>query len=803
MIKLTEHQQPIFDNLWKFVQGDQDYHKALLNGPAGSGKAQPLYSKLLTPSGWITFNDVKVGDILYSINGERTAVTGVFPQGDKKIYSVTFSDGTKVDCCEDHLWSVYDVFNKRHSIKNIKNIEDDYIRIHRRKPPRKNCNEYRYRIPMNMHPIQFDIKNNHYIHPYILGVLIGDGSTTSNSISFGSEDPEIVEGVKKYLNENYHLSEYLYDDRCNQYKIVGKISQHKRNLYKLHIHNMKLNVKSAFKFIPHEYLFSTIEDRLHILRGIMDTDGTVDINTGGAFIRSTSYRLLTDMRFLVKSLGGNTTQITEIENTGYKDKNGVFIKTNVCFSIKFFFENGMIPFSMSRKIERYKKCRENYPIKIKNISYTGVFPCKCISVDHPSNLYMTDGINLTHNTTILSELTNKILEDASYINVAVVAPTQKALKVIKDKFPDNIKQRLKFATVHSLLGLRHKITNNGKEVYERDKSSPSKFALYDIIFVDESSMLADELFHEMEDQNYRGVKIIFIGDKNQINPVNHEHSIPMLEEQREKYGIKQYELTEIVRQAKGNPIIETSQQILKNEFQFNIGQKNVIDHQGVAILNKNQPEVINTLLKHYFCSTEFDNNADYCKVISWRNVVVDNFNQLIRGMKYGMNAPKIVIGEKLVVNRPIKGDSPDEILYNTNEDLEVLGLTVSQKELYGHQFHYYDAAVESEEEAHNIHILHEKSQKIYQQVLKKLADDAKNEKEAVRRGQKWGKYFGFQDNFSDVGFNYSITGHRAQGSTYTNCFVVYTDIRLNQNIDEQKRIFYTSCTRPREMLYIM
>jgi ATP-dependent exoDNAse (exonuclease V) alpha subunit len=404
---------------------------------------------------------------------------------------------------------------------------------------------------------------------------------------------------------------------------------------------------------------------------------------------------------------------------------------------------------------------------------------------------------------LTTQLVSKIINEAAHNNIAVISPTNKALRVIKQMFSPEDQARVKFTTVHSLLGLKHKITNNGKEVYERDKSSPSKFALYDIIFVDESSMLADELFHEMEDQNYRGVKIIFIGDKNQINPVNHEHSIPMLEDQREKYGIKQYELTEIVRQAKGNPIIETSQQILKNEFQFNIGQKNVIDHQGVAILNKNQPEVINTLLKHYFCSTEFDNNADHCKVISWRNVVVDNFNQLIRGMKYGMNAPKIVIGEKLVVNRPIKGDSPDEILYNTNEDLEVLGLTVSQKELYGHQFHYYDAAVESEEEAHNIHILHEKSQKIYQQVLKKLADDAKSEKEAVRRGQKWGKYFGFQDNFSDVGFNYSITGHRAQGSTYTNCFVVYTDIRLNQNIDEQKRIFYTSCTRPREMLYIM
>jgi hypothetical protein len=396
-----------------------------------------------------------------------------------------------------------------------------------------------------------------------------------------------------------------------------------------------------------------------------------------------------------------------------------------------------------------------------------------------------------------------VLSDAIFNNIAVTATTNKALRVIKKMLPVDERSKVTFSTVHSLLGLKHKITNNGKEVFERDKNQPSKFSLYDVVIIDEASMLSDDLFHELEDQNYRGVKILFVGDPNQINPVNHQHAIPMLPDKREQYKIKKFELTEIVRQAKGNPIIETSQKILKNEFKFVVGDKQIIDGKGFAMLNRHQPEVINELLKYYFCSPKFEQDANYCKVICWRNVTVDNFNLIIRGMKYGMNAPKIVVGEKLIVDKPIKGETKDEILFTTNEDLEVLKLEVKSKKLYDQDFKYYDALVESEENEANIHILHESSNAKYMVCLKKLAEDAKGEKDGFKRGQKWGKYFDFQDNFASVKFNYSITGHCGQGSTYTNTFVLYTDIIINRDEDERKRILYTAVTRPKEMLYIL
>jgi hypothetical protein len=61
-------------------------------------------SPILTPNGWVKMGDIEVGDRVISIDGNSTIVSGVFPQGEKDIWELTFSDGVKVECCSDHLW---------------------------------------------------------------------------------------------------------------------------------------------------------------------------------------------------------------------------------------------------------------------------------------------------------------------------------------------------------------------------------------------------------------------------------------------------------------------------------------------------------------------------------------------------------------------------------------------------------------------------------------------------------------------------------------------------------------------------
>lgn len=403
-------------------------------------------------------------------------------------------------------------------------------------------------------------------------------------------------------------------------------------------------------------------------------------------------------------------------------------------------------------------------------------------------------------STITSYIIRDILENHSLFGkVAISAPTHKALKVIKAMFTKEEQEKMTFSSLHSLLGLKHQITSNGKEIFKRDPKSICKLSAYDLIIVDEASMIADELFHELDEQNFTGVKVLFVGDSNQINPINHIHSIPMLQDRRDEYNVKHFRLTKIVRQAEGNPIIQTSQKVLNDQFQYIQGDKNLIEKKGVVTLN-NDPALLKKLLQYYFCSEEFDENPDHAKLLAWTNRTVDSFNLVIRNLKYG-KVPKIVKGEKLLMDRPLFEN--EETIFTTNEEIEVLELNVETKKLYNNNFDYYKCLVKGDDIEHTIHILHENSEKLFDTELKKLAAIADKEKEIKTRVRKWREYYNFMNEFSSVNYNYALTVHNSQGSTYKNTFIVYSDINRNMKKDEKQRILYTAMTRPKEMLYII
>ena len=75
------------------------------NDLAGDGP-QPLYSKILTPNGWVEFGSLKVGDVVCGTNGSIQEVEGIYPKGSKEIFQIIFNDGRVVECCEDRLWTV-------------------------------------------------------------------------------------------------------------------------------------------------------------------------------------------------------------------------------------------------------------------------------------------------------------------------------------------------------------------------------------------------------------------------------------------------------------------------------------------------------------------------------------------------------------------------------------------------------------------------------------------------------------------------------------------------------------------------
>lgn len=421
-----------------------------------------------------------------------------------------------------------------------------------------------------------------------------------------------------------------------------------------------------------------------------------------------------------------------------------------------------------------------------------------------SNVYsLLEGAAGTGKSTLTSHIIRHVLtKGALFGKIVVCAPTWKAVRVVKKMFTPEEQANIDFLSMHSLLGLKHQITSNGKEIFKRDPNSVCKLGFYDLIVVDEASMVADELFMELDDQNYRGVKVLFVGDGNQINPVNHLHSIPMISEKRDDHNILHFKLNEVVRQAKDNPIITTSQSVLSDDFKYIPGNKNMVEKTGVITLN-NDNTILKKLLNLYFCNEKFDADADYCKVLAWTNATVNTFNNTIRKMKYG-NVAKIVVGEKLIVDRPIKyEDSKIEVKFTTNEDLEVLEVEEDQRELHGKIYKFYRCSVKGDLITDEINIVHEDSEAMFKMELAKMAESATKEKEIKVRIKKWREYYRFMEEFAAVKYNYAITVHCAQGSTYSNAFVIYHDVNRNNRKDEKKRILYTAITRPKELLFIV
>lgn len=88
---------------------DDKYDILCISMPPGTGKAQPLYSKVLTPNGFVQMGDLKVGDKVFAANGNESIVTGIFPQGLRKIYEITLENGYKCRASDNHLWlSIYE-----------------------------------------------------------------------------------------------------------------------------------------------------------------------------------------------------------------------------------------------------------------------------------------------------------------------------------------------------------------------------------------------------------------------------------------------------------------------------------------------------------------------------------------------------------------------------------------------------------------------------------------------------------------------------------------------------------------------
>lgn len=405
----------IFDSLKRIKKIPRDYQEkitdvatarqnGIVRACTGSGKAQPLDSKILTPDGWVAMGDITAGMYVIGSDGKPKCVLNVFPQGKKDIYKVTFSDGSSTECCNEHLWYTSthnERRNKTGSVKTLQEIIDSIKYL----PQNINNNSKNHSIPM-VKPVSFN-KKEVTIDPYLLGVLLGDGGlSTTNSISLSSKDEEIINNCNCLLPKTTKIVK-KNNSKYDYYivKDTNKLSKKNDLLHSLKKYNL-VGTVSDTKFIPDEYLYNSINVRLSILQGLMDTDGHCDKKGISVVFYSTSKKLADGVQFIVQSLGGKA--VIKNKQT-YYTYNGIRKAGKNSFAVHISMPNGFSPFRLSRKKELFIPRTKYLPTRyIEKIELLGKKEAQCILVDSDDHLYVTDNFILTHNTLCLATITAKL-----------------------------------------------------------------------------------------------------------------------------------------------------------------------------------------------------------------------------------------------------------------------------------------------------------------------------------------------------------------------------------------------------------
>jgi len=398
--------------------------------PSGVGKALPNSHKVLTPNGWVENGTLKVGDYVFGSDGKPQKILGVYPQGKRKIYKITFSDQTTAHCDLEHLWSV-NSYKQRNQKTNVNgktlSIPDHTFQILKTSEMLEDFklkNGLNYRLP-NVSPIQFN-KIEVKIDPYVMGILLGDGCLT------GKSQPHIITSDLFIVNKICGLEKNVV-----AYEYEGRKDNHKK-LYRISLVNSRsildnelglYGSDSSTKFIPNVYLYNCVEYREKLLQGLIDSDGRVGKNN--AIVYSTvSKQLSEDIRELVLSLGGTCRSTEKIKK--YTNSSGVKISGKLNYVLTISFPNNdIIPCTLPAKLDRVV-IRDKYEYNkfIKNIEYSHEEDATCIYVENNDHLYVIDDYILTHNTTALT-----VIASTAYLQEKNVA------HVIFEDTNDQIKRK--------------------------------------------------------------------------------------------------------------------------------------------------------------------------------------------------------------------------------------------------------------------------------------------------------------------------------------------------------------------------
>ena len=375
----------------------------VFKGPEGIGKQLANTTPIPTPTGWTTMGNLVKGDIILGADGKPTKIIEITNDQMVDCYEVSFEDGTFVIAGGPHKWKVYDDDGQEH----IKTTEEIYT----------NERDTGYRVPLPS-AMNFTYKKL-LIDPYILGYWLGDGHSYSRNIYVGDQDKAAFEKntegfIESCVEKN---GNYIYKPVYphSYFKKLGLIGD---------------------KHIPISYLRSSINQRMELLSGLMDSDGGVH-EDGTCEFYTSNKKLKDSVLELIRSLGYKCKEYQKISSL-----KGV--KKKIAYTLRFKTNNGYEVFRYNRKA-RLVKISQYTDLETKgilNITPVRTVPSRCLEVDNKDHLFICDyGWTVTHNSEIIKMTEHHLLKNFPNIKVGAIhveeadATVIKAIATYEDKYP--------------------------------------------------------------------------------------------------------------------------------------------------------------------------------------------------------------------------------------------------------------------------------------------------------------------------------------------------------------------------------
>ena len=380
------------------------------------------------------------------------------------------------------------------------------------------------------------------------------------------------------------------------------------------------------------------------------------------------------------------------------------------------------------------------------------------------------------------------------IQMALAAPTNKAtrnLNTFKEKVSPSAS--IPTGTIYSLLGL---VLGNDGEVREVQSTDMHKMEGVKLCLVDEWSMINANLMGKIHDSALEtGTKFIFTGDPYQLPPVNEEQSaVERLHCNARLTKVERHD-NQILRLA--THLRECIESGARPTFKTDRD-----DDGGVSLMKTGD---FRKMIRRAYCSEVYDEYPDAFKTVSWRNVIVDDYNETIRDAMYkGNPADPFEIGERIVAKAPVldllqfKLEGTPTFCATTDEEGTVLGVQVMPHPIYGEIESWCITFENSYGKIVTAYMPTRAGYRIYKAKVEALAAEARQDR------RQWPAFWRFKELFAELAPSHALTVHRSQGSTYRTTFLDLDDLMVNysRNRSEGLRMIYTGCTRPSKALFL-